>query len=211
MLFKDRNEAGEALARALEGFQHDEVVVYALPRGGVPLGVEVAPAIEAPLDLLIVGKLGHPLQPERSAGAVSEECSLVIRPEVKESLDPAWLDQEIERQVKEAQKRRALYLPGGEPVPVGGKTALIVDDGIASGDTMKAAILAVQARYASQVVVAVPVAPRSVVEELGSLADEVVVLHALETFEGAIGSYYQDFPKISDGEVIRLLELVSKP
>src|ERR1051326_3848385 len=99
MLFKDRNEAGQRLARALEGYQHDEVVVYALPRGGVPLAVEVAPAIEAPLDLLVVEKLGSPRAPERSAGAVSEDGCLALSDEGK-AFDPAWIKAETERQVK---------------------------------------------------------------------------------------------------------------
>src|SRR6185503_6614411 len=102
MLFKDRHEAGEALARALEGLQHDEVVVYALPRGGVPLGIEVAQAIEAPLDLLIVRKLGNSGPGGRSPGVVTEDGNLVIDPEAKRSVDPDWLGKEVERLSREA-------------------------------------------------------------------------------------------------------------
>jgi predicted phosphoribosyltransferase len=210
MWFKDRADAGVQLARALESYQHDDAVVLAIPRGGVPVAVEVAHAIEAPLDLLVVRKIAHPLQSVRPIGAVSDEGCLAMNPREKAAVDPAWLVAEVERQVEEAQARRDLYLAARESVPLGGKTVILVDDGIVTGLTMKAAVLAARERYASQVVVAAPIAPRSVVEELEGLADAVVVVHVAEPLEDGFPAAYQDLSPIADDELIRLLDLVGK-
>ena len=210
MWFKDRADAGVKLARALESYQHDDVVILAIPRGGVPVAVEVAHAIEAPLDILVVRKIAHPQQSVYPVGAVSDEGCLAMDPVEKESLDRAWLDEEVERQTGEAQSRRELYLAAREAVPIGGKTVIIIDDGIATGLTLKAAVLTARERYASQVVVAAPFAPRSVIEELEGHADVVVVVHESEHPEGAYSSSYEDFTPLADEEVIRLLELVGK-
>jgi putative phosphoribosyl transferase len=211
MWFKDRADAGVKLARALESYQHDDVVILAIPRGGVPVAVEVAHAIEAPLDILVVRKIASPHQSVYPIGAMSDEGCLVMDPAEKESLDPTWLDAEAERQLAEAQSRRDLYLAGRESVPIGGKTVLIIDDGIATGLTLKAAVLSARERYASQVVVAAPFAPRSVIKELEGVADVVVVVHESDHPEGVYSSSYDDFTPLADEEVIRLLELVGKP
>src|SRR3989344_1657662 len=140
MRFKDRADAGRKLAHALNKFKGRQGVVYALPRGGVVLGVEIAQALHMPLDLVIPRKIGHPISPEYAIGAVVENGEKVCNEMEVARIDPEWFRREVERERQEARRRRELYLGGREPAPVEGKTAIIVDDGIATGLTMEVAI-----------------------------------------------------------------------
>lgn len=205
MRFRDRAEAGRQLAQALKKYQDQDGVVYALPRGGVVLGVEVARALGMPLDLLIPRKIGHPLQPEYAIGAVVENGELVCNRQEVERIDPRWFRQEVEAERQEARRRRELYLGGREPAPVEGKSAIIVDDGIATGLTMEVAIRDARRRKPAHLVVAVPVAPPETVERLAREVDEFVVLDRSPYYLGAVGAYYSYFPQVSDEEVIALL------
>ena len=205
MLFRNREEAGRLLAQALMRFAGTPLVVYALPRGGVVLGAEIAQALRGPLDLLIPRKIGHPKNPEYAICAVSESGQLVCNETERALVDAAWLAQAVARERAEAARRRERYLAGREAITVTGKTAILVDDGIATGLTMRAAIAEVTSRHPARVIVAVPVIPAETAELLREEVDEVVALEIPEIFLGAIGAYYADFAPVSDEEVVRLL------
>lgn len=208
MRFRDRVDAGKQLAQALKKYQKHEGVVYALPRGGVVLGVEVARALGMPLDLLIPRKIGHPLQPEYAICAVVENGELVCNQQEVARVDPEWFRQEVEAERGEARRRRELYLGGRKPTPVEGKTAIIVDDGIATGLTMEVSIRDARRRRPKHLVVAVPVAPADTVERLSREVDEFMVLDASPFYLGAVGAYYDRFLQVTDEEVIALLRSV---
>lgn len=204
MYFADRRDAGKRLAKALAQYDGEDAVVYALPRGGVVVGDEVAKQLELPLALVITRKIGHPDNEEYAVCAVTEDGELVCNEEESSRLDPAWLARESERAGVEVARRRAAY--GSPRLPATGKLAIIVDDGIATGLSLRAAIRTLRRELASEIIVAAPVAPREVAEYLKREADDVVVLDDSETFLGAIGAYYESFPQVSDDEVLRILK-----
>jgi putative phosphoribosyl transferase len=211
MQFRDRQEAGRLMANALSKYKGQDVVVYALPRGGVVNAAEIALALQAPLDLILAHKIGHPYQPEYAIGAVSEHGQSVVSSR-EVHIDKAWFEAEKKRQMQELKKKRALYLKGRPEIPIKGKIAILVDDGIATGLTMQAGILDLKQRHPQKIVVAVPVAPRSTAELLGKQADEFVGLEIPEDYyyRGAVGSYYDNFSQTLDEEVIELLEKCNK-
>ena len=209
MPFRNRVDAGRRRAEALAAYKNQQAVVLALPRGGVPVGAEIAKALEAPLDLVLVRKIGVPFQPELAMGAVVDGREpMVVRNEnvieltgVSESEFAAIRDREIE----EIERRRKLYL-GDRPHPeIKGHTAIVVDDGIATGATTRAALRAIRQRAPRKLVLAVPVAPTPSLAELRDEADDIVCLEDYEDF-GAIGYFYDDFRQTSDAEVIELLK-----
>jgi len=206
VVFPNRAAAGKKLAQALIAYQGKAVVVYALPRGGVVLGVEVARFLEAPLDLIVVRKIGHPVEPEYAIGAVAEDGYVVANPDELAALDRRWFDRATDAELKEAQRRRRLFLQGREPVDVKGKVAIIVDDGLATGLTMLAAIHEIRKRGPREVVVAVPVAASETVTGVRSLVDDLVALHIPQRM-GAIGAFYEEFDQVSDGEVVALMKV----
>ena len=209
MRFRDRADAGKRLAQALKKYQNQDGVVYALPRGGVVLGAEVARALGMPLDLLIPRKIGHPLQPEYAICAVVESGEMVCNQREVARVDPSWFQQEVEAERQEARRRRELYLGGRAPAPVEGKTAIIVDDGIATGLTMEVSIRDARRRNPAHLVVAVPVAPPDTVERLSREVDEFVVLDPSPYYLGAVGAYYDHFLQVTDEEVVALLRLAA--
>jgi putative phosphoribosyl transferase len=172
------------------------------------LGVEIARFLEAPLDLIVVRKIGHPLQPEYAIGAVAEDGYVVMNRRETDSLDAAWLNRETAAELKEAQRRRALFLDGHAPIPVDGKVAIIVDDGLATGLTMQAAIHQIRQRGPKKIVVAVPVAASETIEKLRREIDEIVVLY-IPDWLLAIGCFYRDFDQVSDQQVIALMNSVN--
>jgi len=208
MPFKDRNEAGRRLAAALTGYKRERPVVLALPRGGVPVAAEVAAALKAPIDLILVRKIGVPLQPELAMGAVVDGgLPLVVRNEdvismagIEETEFKSVCDSEL----AEIERRRQRYLGNRERVNVEGRIAIVVDDGIATGATTRAALRATRMRMPKKLVLAVPVAPTDSLAALRNEADEIVCLEEHEFF-GAIGYYYADFRQVSDREVIECL------
>ncbi len=205
MRFKDRADAGRRLAAALAAYLKADAVVVALPRGGVVLGAEVAKALSLPLDLVIPRKIGHPRQPEYAIAAVAECGELASNADEVGRVDPDWFRAEVERQRQEARRRRQIYL-GGRPAPaLTGKTAIVVDDGIATGLTMFAALRDIRRAGAARIVVAIPAAPGETVARLKREVDEVVVLAGDDYYLGAVGAYYDDFPQVSDVEVVALL------
>jgi predicted phosphoribosyltransferase len=213
MPFTNRTDAGIALAAALSRYRDREPVVLALPRGGVPVAAEIARALDAPLDLVIVRKIGVPFQPELAMGAVVDgDTPIIVRNEDVISLSGVGESdfQAVCRgELAEIERRRRRYLGGRPPVGVAGRTAIVVDDGIATGATVRAALRATRLRKPRQLVLATPVAPADTIRELRSDADKVVCLEEHEFF-GSIGTYYADFRQVGDDEVIALLA-ASKP
>jgi putative phosphoribosyl transferase len=205
-MFLDRTDAGKKLAQALMAYKEQSVVVYALPRGGVVLGIEVARSLEAPLDLIVVRKIGHPLQPEYAIGAVAEDGYVVGNPDEIATLDKRWFARATAAELKEAQRRRTLFLQGRGPIAVRDKVAIIVDDGLATGLTMLAAIHEIRKRGPRKIVVAVPVAAAETVDRLRSEVDDLVVLYIPVGWFGAISIFYQRFEQISDDEVVALMK-----
>lgn len=210
-MFRNRKEAGARLAAALQRFEDEEPVVLALPRGGVPVAFEVAMALGAPLDLILVRKIGAPFQRELAVGAVvdGEKMELVVNEEIAREVGvpPGYLEKEASQQVQEIERRRQLYLGGRHLVEPRGRTVLVVDDGIATGATMRAALRAVRRRRPARLVLAVPVAPPETIASLRSEVDEVVCLETPSPFF-AIGNFYDDFRQVGDEEVRELLERV---
>jgi putative phosphoribosyl transferase len=208
VIFQDRKEAGTKLAAALRRFQSSHPVVLALPRGGVPVAFEVARELGAPLDLVLVRKVGAPHHLELAAAAVvdGENPELVVNQDVVDDLriSAAYLQEESKRQLAEIERRRRAYLGGRERVPLEGRTVIVVDDGIATGATMRAALRGVRRSKPGHLVLAVPVAPPDTVEALRAEVDEVVCLDTPAWF-GAIGAFYEDFDQLSDDDVRELL------
>jgi predicted phosphoribosyltransferase len=161
------------LRRPFHGIDRNLAVVYALPRGGVVLGVEVARVLEVPLDLIVVRKIGHPLQPEYAVGAIAEDGYIVISPYEVGNLDRSWFDQAATAKLKEAQRRRKLFLRGRPSVDIENKIAIIADDGLATGLTMLAAIHEIRNRHPQKVVVAVPVAASEAAQKVRAEVDEL--------------------------------------
>ena len=208
MPFRNRADAGRQLASALVSRNYRLPVVLALPRGGVPVAAEVAGALNAGLDLVLVRKLGMPIQPELAMGAIVEgDPPIVVRNEDViriAGIDETEFGSVCDLELAEIDRRRRLYLGGRQHAETGGRTAIIIDDGIATGATTRAALRAVRLRGPAQLVLAVPVAATRTLAELGGEADEIVCLEDHEPF-GAIGLYYEDFAQVSDEEVIRIM------
>ncbi len=208
MPFRDRRDAGVRLAAALAGYKAESPVVLALPRGGVPVAAEIATALAAPLDLILVRKIGVPFQKELAMGAVVDggqptivrNADVIAMADVSEDEFQAVCAAEL----AEIERRRRTYVGERPPVTVSERTTIVVDDGLATGATMKAALRALRTRAPRRLVMAVPVAPGDTLADMESEADDIVCLEAPEIF-GAIGAFYDDFRQISDREVIALL------
>lgn len=208
MSFRDREDAGRQLAAALERFRGGDVVVLALPRGGVPVAYEVARELDAPLDLVIVRKIGAPWQPELAVAAVvdGEQPELVVNRDVAEMVGVGgdYLQAAAKGELEEIERRRRTYLGERERVPVEGRTVIVIDDGIATGASVRAALRAVRRRKPARLVLAVPVAPPERLESMRAEVDELVCLSTPGLFF-AIGQFYSDFHQLSDEDVRDLL------
>jgi putative phosphoribosyl transferase len=211
MRFSDRLDAGRRLAAALKHYRHEDVVVLALPRGGAPVAAAIAAALHAPLTLALVRKIGVPDQPELAMGAIADVGApmLVRNSDViaAAGVDDRTFEQARAREAEELARRRKTYLTGRPHVALRGKIAIVVDDGVATGATTRAALRAVRALDPKRLVLAIPVAPLDTLEALRPEADEIVCLYSQEDF-AAIGVFYEDFSQISDEEVIALLDAV---
>jgi putative phosphoribosyl transferase len=200
------------LAEALACYKEQRPVILALPRGGVAVAREVATALKAPLDLIIVRKIGVPSQPELAMGAVVDgETPIVVHNEdviKRAGIDEAEFNAICDCELAEIERRRQCYLGGCQLADVTGHTAIVIDDGIATGATIRAALRAVRVRNPKRLVLAAPVAPADTINELRREADDIICLQDLGFF-GAIGSCYEDFNQISDEEVINMLKQLS--
>jgi putative phosphoribosyl transferase len=208
MPFHDRHDAGRRLAAALAGYSSEACVVLALPRGGVPVGAEVAEILHAPFGLVLVRKIGVPHQPELAMGAVVDGAEPLIVRNLEiislAGISEAAFEAACARELQELARRRALYLGNRATPNVHGKVAIVVDDGIATGATTRAALRAVRHRHPRKLVLAVPVAPPDTLRELADEADEIVCLEQHASF-GALGQCYDDFRQVADHEVIETL------
>ncbi len=207
MIFRDRVEAGQRLAQHLEKYRGEPGLVLALPRGGVVVGAEVASQLHFPLDVIIVRKVGAPGNPEFGIGAVAETGDYEISEEtVRELWIPrGYIERAIRAELEEIRRRVALYRDGRPLPPVEGRTVILVDDGVATGHTIRVAAIAVRRLNPKLVVIAVPVAPPETVPRLHEVADDVVCLATPEPFL-AVGRFYQRFDQVSDAEVVEILK-----
>ncbi len=205
--FMDRVDAGKRLASALKDFSGKHGIVLAIPRGGVVVGFEIAKALSLPLDIIIPRKIGAPENPELAIGAVAEDGTAILDNQLIKYLGVSneYVEKKLKRQKHEIERRLKLYRQDSSYPNLKGLDVIVVDDGIATGSTMKAALASVKNRGASSVTVAVPVGPPSTIEELEKIADRVVCLHTPEYFQ-AIGEFYSDFSQTPDEEVIMLLK-----
>jgi len=211
--FRDRADAGQQLATQLKKFvERNEVAVLALPRGGVPVAYEVARALHAPLDVLLVRKLGVPGQRELAMGALASGGVRVLNEDVIQllSISNAMLDAVTQREQRELERRERAFRGNRPPPIIHDRTAILIDDGIATGATMRAAIQVLRTQRAGSIIMAVPVADREICDELRAEVDELVCLISPEPFY-AIGYWYLDFTQVEDAEVCALLAQAASP
>ncbi len=208
-MFADRSAAGRELSRRLQHLRAERPAVLALPRGGVPVGFEIAEALDAPLEIVLVRKIGAPGQPELALGAVvdGEAAQVLIDDDLAAALavDAAYIESETRRQLAEIERRREAYLGQRPPAPIAGRTVIVVDDGIATGSTVRVALRAVRRAGASRVVLAVPVAPREALDLLRPEVNEIVCLATPSPFL-AVGAHYLQFAQLADEDVVSLLQ-----
>lgn len=213
-MFRDRSDAGRQLAAKLIHLKAQRPVVLCLPRGGVPVGFEIARALDAPLDLVLVRKIGVPWQPELALGAVTDggdpEVFIDRRLAVELAIAEEYIRAETSRQIDEIERRRRVYGTGHEPLEVAGRTAIVVDDGIATGATMRVALRAIRRRNPTRLILAVPVAAEDTLAALRPEVDEAVCLETPPDL-GAIGFFYRDFHQLTDAEVRELLARAARP
>ncbi|MGO9450979.1 MAG: phosphoribosyltransferase family protein [Candidatus Binataceae bacterium] len=214
IVFQDRQHAGRRLAAALSSYRGGDAVVIGIPRGGLPVAREVADALGAPLDIVVVRKLGAPGQPELGIGAIvdGDHPRAIFNQDVIEQLGVSdeFIHDEMERQTREIKRREAAYRRGRSPVSLAGKTVIVVDDGIATGSSVRAALRGLRRIGPKRIVLAVPVASLEAIEALRHDADEIVCLEAPEAFM-AVGQFYRDFHQMSDKEVIDILHAKRSP
>jgi putative phosphoribosyl transferase len=209
IVFRDRSDAGRRLAKALSEYKGRNAVILALPRGGVPVAAEVAAALGAPLDLILVRKIGVPTQPELAMGAVVDGAApIIVRNEEVIELSGTTADEfnaECERELAEIERRRQLYIGKRARAEIADQVVIVIDDGIATGATTRAALQAIRNRKPKELVLAVPVAPPDTIAELRRDVDNLICLETPELF-GAIGYFYRDFGQVSDQEVVAILK-----
>ena len=208
LMLADRATAGRALGERLAAIHPADPIVLALPRGGIPVGLEVARVLQAPLDLLLVRKIGVPFQRELAVAAVMDgpEPVIVVDESIRTDvgIPQSYIDEQARIELAEIERRRRVYVAGRAPLPIAGRTAIVVDDGIATGTTVRAAIKGLRRRQPARIVLAVPVAPADTAAQLRGEVDDLVCLLQPEVLH-AIGLFYSDFHQLSDDEVMRAL------
>jgi putative phosphoribosyl transferase len=206
-MFHDRTDAGRQLAEALKGYEAFKPIILALPRGGIPIGFEVAKALHATLDVLVVRKIGVPWNPEFGVGAIAPGVQIFDQPSLNAlDLTPSDLKGIIEEEQLELHRRLQAYRGKADFPNISGKTVILIDDGLATGITIQAAIEAIKKLKPAQLILAVPVGPSDTVDRLSHLVDKLICLEIPSHFF-AVGSFYHNFPQVSDKEVIDLLRL----
>ncbi|MDE2593324.1 MAG: phosphoribosyltransferase [Burkholderiales bacterium] len=205
MVFADREVAARLLAERLQAYRGQHPLILAIPRGAVPMGVTLAAALQGDLDVVLVRKLRAPHQPEFAIGSVDESGWTYLSPDVElMEIDAGYIAAEKQRQLDTIAARRAQYTPVRQPVDPEGRVVIVVDDGLATGATMMAALHGLRLRHPRRLICAVPVASRHALMQIQPLADEVVCLQTPADFH-AVGQYYQDFPQVEDEEVMAWL------
>jgi predicted phosphoribosyltransferase len=210
MLFKNRSDAGRQLAAALQPLSLQEGIVIGLPRGGVVIAAEIARILNLPLDIIIPRKIGAPFNNELAIGALVEDTVLLNDDLISAyRIDPAYVQREIAKEKIEAARRLALYRQGKPPKILKNKTVIVVDDGIATGATMRASLKYLKLNHPKRLIIAIPVAPQESVQQLKNEGFEIVCLYTPASFF-AVGQFYEDFPQTTDEEVIQLMEKLWK-
>lgn len=211
MIFKNRKQAGEQLARRLVKYKGKKTVVLAIPRGGVVVGAEVARVLGCPLDVIVTRKIGAPGNPEFAIGAIGPYDQIFLNQEIiaRYNIPKEYLNAEIGRQGLEMERRERAYRESRQPLGLKGKTVILVDDGIATGANVKVAVKSVKCQRPKKLVLAVPVGPKETIEELKEEVDELVCLSMLSDFY-AVGQFYQEFGQTTDEEVVEILRKSSK-
>jgi putative phosphoribosyl transferase len=207
-IFTDRRDAGTRLASKLKGYAGSkDCVLLAIPKGGIPVAVEISLRLNTPMDLIIVRKIPVPWSPEAGFGAVTDDGAVVLNQSMLEGIEigESEIEQSIEKVKREIERRRFLFRGEEPPVDLKGKTAILVDDGLASGYTMIAAIKSVEKREAEEIIVAVPVASQSAADRVRPECDDLVALVISHTISFAVASYYRDWHDLSDDEALKLL------
>ncbi len=206
MLFKDRIQAGQELAKKLLKYKDKDIIILAIPRGGVVIAYEIAKALNSPLDLIIPRKIGAPYQPELAIGAVTQDGTIILNEDIVNYLPipNGYIEAEAEKQKLEIERRLIKYRGNAIEPNVENKIVIIVDDGIATGATMLAAIASIRKKNPLEIVVAIPVAPAETLKKIKEYADEIVCLYTPEPFF-AIGQFYEKFEQLEDEEVIEIL------
>lgn len=207
-MFRDRRDAGFQLSQRLKHYKGQrDVLVLSLPRGGVVTGFEIARFLSVPLDVMIVRKLGFPGQPELAIGAISETGTVLLNHSIIATFDipDEYIRQEIARQKEEIAHRTNLYRKGRKIEKPEGKAIILVDDGVATGATMKTAVVTLREEKANKLIVALPVAPPETADELKRLADEFICIEVPLDFL-SVGTYYQEFSQVTDNEVVGMLQ-----
>lgn len=208
-MFDDRRQAGEKLASALLDLKSPDPVVYALPRGGLPVAAAVAERLAAPLDIILVRKLGAPRHKELAIGAVVDgpAPTVVLHRDIISELGVSqdYIDEARKEALSEIERRRKLYVGGREPISPSGRNVIIVDDGLATGATMETAVKAMRSAGAGRIIVAVPTAPADTAAKFRRLADDFVCLETPEPF-WSVGGQYRSFPQLKDDDVVEILK-----
>lgn len=208
MIFKDRRDAGRKLTKKLLSFKNKpNTIVIGLPRGGVITAHIIAKALKLPLDIIVVRKIGATFESELAIGALTEECEPILDQQLIESLNikNSYIKEQIILEKKEAERRYKLYRGNRLPLDLKNKTAILTDDGIATGATMRAAIVSAKAKGASKIIVAVPVIASDIVDTVGGEVDELIYLDAPLLFD-AVGAFYEEFEQTTDKEVIEIMK-----
>ncbi len=204
----DRTEAGRLLAQKMGKYKGKDVVVYALPKGGVVTAVEIAHFLHAPLDLIITRKISRPDQPEYAIAAVAENGHLVGTRKELALADKVWLKEKIMEQRQESSRRRMKYMHGHEIISSKGKFSILVDDGVATGLTLRVGIIELKHHNPQKIIVAVPIVTQPIAKIIEAEADELIALEVPsdDTFLGAVSAYYASFPQVNDQEVVKILD-----
>lgn len=210
MAFDNRAQAAQMLARRLEQYRGRHPLVLAIPRGAVPMGRILADALDGELDVVLVRKLGAPYNPELAIGSIDETGSVYLDPDTRDLADEAYLESETRAQLDMLRRRRRMYEPAGSPIDAAGRIVIVLDDGIATGSTMIAALRAVRARKPGRLIAAVGVASAEALRLIRAEADDVVCLEVPEALV-AIGYHFRDFSQVSDDEVVATLREARRP
>lgn len=194
------------LAKQLLPYKGRNTVVLALPRGGVVVAAPVAAALGAPMDIIAVRKIGHPSSPEYARGTINEHGEKLLSAAADHEIDPTWVEEESAKELAEALRRAKLYRGGKGPLPLRGKTVLLVDDGMATGLTMRLAVRTAEKAEPAHVIVAVPVASQEAAADIRNMGIKLVLLSPPKEFASAVGAHYVQFNQVSDEEVINLMQ-----
>jgi predicted phosphoribosyltransferase len=210
MAFENRSEAGQLLARRLEDYRGQHPLVLAIPRGAVPMGKIVADALGGELDVVLVRKLRAPYNPELAIGSIDETGLVYLDPDTRDLWEERYLEAEKDTQLETLRQRRAMYEPAGSPIDAAGRIVIVLDDGIATGSTMIAALRAVRGRHPAKLIAATGVASSQALQLIRQEADEVVCLETPEVLY-AIGYHFRDFSQVSDEDVVATLREARRP